>query len=1051
MRGRWFFGVLLVAALVAGLPTVGGAADDPHTGGSSEEAAPVNPWLRPPEFDARGGLGQIFITDAEPGDGVSLRRWILDDVGGVVGTEPVGMAVVDELGSAMFRELEAGFYLAASGGRVRWAIEVGDPADSTPEQSFYADQEINEGFTYIETRDGTTLSAYVVLPGPIEDGPYPTVVEYSGYNPSDPYSGLGSLAGGLDPTPLCGLFPTLCKAPAQPGSTIAGLFGYATVGVNVRGTGCSGGAYDFFETMQVLDGYDVIEAVAAQPWVQDNRVGMVGLSYPGISQLFVAGANPPSLAAITPLSVYGDTATGVLAPGGLLNTGFATSWADQVLGNAEPYGTGWVRRAIDEGDTRCDDNQRLRLQNVDATAKARANPYYTDAVAGPLDLRNVVGDIEAAVFLASGFQDEQTGPSFGDLLGEFDNARSVHQIVYNGLHADGFAPQVLSEWAAFLDLYLTGEVPSNDPRLGLLTPLLTEGLFGGEVPLPDDRWTDVSTHAEALARWEAEDPIRILMENGAGADPYLPVAAWEHSTDQWPPSGTEAQRYMFRADGRLIGWGADDPGTGVAIHPNPDVSQTRWWVGGDIWSNPTVEWIPQAEGENARFQTAPLGWDVVMAGTASVDLWIRTDSDNAEFEVLLSEIRPDGQEVRVQVGQLEWAHRRLDSSSTVLQPVQYGRESDYDLLEPGEWSLGRIQIPAFAHAFRAGSSIRVTINTPGGDTARWEFELDGPGAEATHVIGTGSDHQSSIAFPVLEGVSVPTPLPACNSLRGQPCRTAPPIENRIVDADFCSVLQCPLPETLSEERPAEFVVPDDYDASTSYPLVVVLHGFGASGPIQSAYMGVTPLVDERDFVLVHPDGTQLSDGSRFWYSGASCCGTPQDDVGYITDLIEEAKATFNIDDEQVYLWGHSNGGFMSYTMACEASEHVTAIVSLAGASFSDPLECEPRTEPVSVLQVHGDADGTISYDGNAFSPGALEMFERHGEFLGCDLTVTGTRDDLDLVATLDGAETTVQYHEDGCEPGTSVELWTIVDGPHIPIFNSDYANLVLDWLFAKRG
>lgn len=1039
--------MLLVAALVAGLPTVGTAANGASAAGTSAEGGDPNPWLRLPTFETRGGLGQIFITDAAPGDAVTLGRWTTG--GGELGVEFVGNTLVDDLGSAMFRLLEPGFYLAATGGTIEWVIAVGDPEDSTPEQSFYDDQEINEGFTYIETRDGTTLSAYVVLPGPIEDGPYPTVVEYSGYNPSDPYSGLGSLAGGLDPTALCGTLPTLCKAPAQPGSLLAGLYGYATVGVNVRGTGCSGGAYDFFETMQVLDGYDVIEAVAAQPWVQDGEVGMVGLSYPGISQLFVASSNPPSLGAITPLSVYGDTATGILAPGGLLNTGFATSWADRVLDNAEPYGTGWVRRAIDEGDRMCDDNQQLRGQNVDATAKARSQPFYTDEIAGPLDIRNFVGDIEAAVFMTSAFQDEQTGPSFGDLLGKFDSAESVHQIVYNGLHADGFAPQILAEWSAFLDLYITKEVPSNPPALSFLTPVFTQGIFGGNVSMPASRWTDVSSHADALARWEGEDPIRILMENGAGSDPYLPVAAWEHSTTQWPPTGTDAHRYYFLADGQLVDKGVDAPGLGVALHPNPDVSQTHWWVGGDIWSNPQVEWTPQAEGENARFQTAPLTSDLVMAGTGSVDLWIRSDSDNAEFEVLLSEIRPDGQEVRVQVGQLEWAYRRLDPSSTELHPVQYGREEDYVLLEPGEWSLGRIQIPAFAHAFRAGSSIRLTVNTPGGDTARWEFELDGPGAEATHVIGTGVDHQSSIALPVVKGLTAPTPLPECNSLRGQPCRTAPPIENRVVDHTFCSVIECPLPDTLSDERPAEYVVPSDYDASKEYPLVVVLHGFGAFGALESVYLRATQNVDGRQFILVHPDGTQLPNGDRFWYSGAGCCGIEQDDVGYLTDLIAEAKATFNVDEDRVYLWGHSNGGFMSYTLACEASEEITAIVSLAGSSFADPGDCAPRTEPVSVLQIHGTDDATISYDGSPAAPGALEMFERHAGFLGCDTTVTGTRDNLDLASDLDGAETTVQFHEEGCAPGTSVELWSIVGGPHIPIFDGGIGPAVLDWLFAK--
>ncbi len=68
----------------------------------------------------------------------------------------------------------------------------------------------------------------------------------------------------------------------------------------MRGTGCSGGAFDYFEKLQSLDGYDVVETTARQPWVLHNRVGMAGVSYGGISQLFVGATRPPHLAAITP-------------------------------------------------------------------------------------------------------------------------------------------------------------------------------------------------------------------------------------------------------------------------------------------------------------------------------------------------------------------------------------------------------------------------------------------------------------------------------------------------------------------------------------------------------------------------------------------------------------------------------------------------------------------------------------------------------------------------------------------------------------------------------
>ena len=710
------------------------------------------------DFEAVGGYGQVRLLGGVPDVGVALWKWVAVD--GELSLAFVTSTPADDFGSAIFRDVQPGSYLVGHAGQIEWLLEVKAEDAPPPDQSFYSGQELVDGYQYIETRDGTLLSAHVVLPGPIEDGPYPTVVEYSGYDPSNPTNG----------------------GPAQPGSLIASAFGYAIVGVNVRGSGCSGGAYDFFEEMQVLDGYDVIETVAAQSWVKNNHVGMVGLSYPGISQLFVAKSQPPSLAGITPLSVYGDTATGVLAPGGLLNTGFATSWASNVLNNSRPNGTGWVRSVIADGDTTCADNQRLRLQNVDAEAEARANAFYTDEVAGPLDIRNWASAIDVPVFLASAYQDEQTGPSFGDLLGTFWSSPSSRAMIYNGLHADGFAPQILSEWSAFLDLYVDQEIPAIPEGARQLAPLLTGSVFGGTVNMPPDRWGDVASHAEALARWESEDQIHILFEDGGNPayDSGLPIASWVETTDAWPVPETEATRWWFTADGELRDAPADPAGTAVQFNPNPAESQTDFHSSGDIWDRQqTWDWKTQAPGNNVRFETAPLDADVVMAGTASVDFWMKSDATDAELEAVLSEIRPDGQEMRVQSGQLQVSYRALDASSTELKPVGYGYEAGYAPLVPGEWVEVRMQIPVFAHAFRAGSAVRLEINTPGGDTARWQFELDGPGAEATHVIGTGVDHPSSINLPVIAGWEAQTDIPGC-TLRGQPCRDAAPIVNDIV-------------------------------------------------------------------------------------------------------------------------------------------------------------------------------------------------------------------------------------------------------------------------------
>src|SRR6202043_2635036 len=154
--------------------------------------------------------------------------------------------------------------------------------------------------------------------------PYPTLIEYSGYgyaNPAGPENGIAVLAN---------------------------LMGFAVVDVNMRGTGCSGGAFDFFDPLQSLDGYDVIQTIAKQPWVLGNKVGMLGISYGGISQLFTAQLQPPDLAAIAPLSVIDATAT-TLYPGGILNTGFAVPWTKDRVHDAMPASsTGGQAWALDQ-------------------------------------------------------------------------------------------------------------------------------------------------------------------------------------------------------------------------------------------------------------------------------------------------------------------------------------------------------------------------------------------------------------------------------------------------------------------------------------------------------------------------------------------------------------------------------------------------------------------------------------------------------------------------------------------------------------------------------
>jgi len=264
------------------------------------------------------------------------------------------------------------------------------------------------------------------------------------------------------------------------------------------------------------------------------------------------------------------------------------------------------------------------------------------------------------------------------------------------------------------------------------------------------------------------------------------------------------------------------------------------------------------------------------------------------------------------------------------------------------------------------------------------------------------------------------------------------------------------PLMIGDERPALVAIPENYDPDVEHPLLVVLHGFGPfTGGLQAGFLGILDVVDEKNLVVLMPDGTLNENGDRFWNGASFCCDPDKaiDDVGYLSGLIEEAKQTYNIDGKRVYLLGHSNGGFMSYRMACEASELITAIVSLAGSTFAEGADCQPATRPVSVLQVHGTADSTILYDGVAgVYPSAVDTAEYFAGAAGCDTDSPTLLGGVDLTDTIAGEETEQVAYTAGCEDGVDAGLWTIQEGPHVPIFysplseNPAFGDLATDWL-----
>ncbi|MET0627128.1 MAG: CocE/NonD family hydrolase [Acidimicrobiia bacterium] len=725
---------------VAAAPTQSGGIDigDGETATTTTSPTGTTP-SGSESLTVQGGVEQVAVTGVEP----EARVRLLDASG-----TRVGAGRADAAGAFLFRTVPPGDgYVVTVAGETSSPVRVRAVSD-VPPQSLYDDQRLANGFGYVRTRDGTLLSVNVSLPGPVSDGPYPTVVEYSGYDPSNPNG-------------------------RPPGAAIAQLFGFATVGVNLRGTGCSGGAWDYFEPMQSLDGYDVIEAVAAQPWVAHGKVGMVGISYSGITQLFVAATRPPHLAAITPLAALDDTYD-TLYPGGIFNDGFGLSWATDRAHDAEPASSRWVQARIADGDATCEANQALRLQAPDVLGSIEAQQYRDHPRGDAQAPDTFVDRIDVPVFIAGSWQDEETGAHFAEMLDDFSPDVTVKATVMNGVHTDALSPELIPSWLEFLDFFVARRVPTITAAQRAVATQIVSALTGAPFTVPPDRFDPTGDYAPQLAAYEAEPMLKVRFDVGAGAAAGAPNAAFASTFASWPPPATSPTTWWLAPGGALA---ADRPSKDDddSYHDDPaalprvvatEPSEERLGA-------PTFDWLPLPDGDALAYDTAPLTKDTVMIGTGSVDLWLGSTARDTDLEVVISEVRPDGDETYVQSGWLRASRRALDrADSTPLLPEPTFAEDDVRPLPAGRLSLVRVPIYPFGHAFRTGSRVRITVQPPGGNKPAWAFETLPHDDAVTTRVGIGGAQASKVVLPVVDGIAVPTPLPACGTLRGQPCRPA---------------------------------------------------------------------------------------------------------------------------------------------------------------------------------------------------------------------------------------------------------------------------------------
>jgi predicted acyl esterase len=531
---------------------------------------------------------------------------------------------------------------------------------------------------YLPLADGTKLSYTLTLPRPA--GRFPVVLQY------DPY------AAGVTSD------PTWNDA------------GYAMLGVNFRGTGCSQGTFQLTRAdVWGADGGEVVDWAARQRW-SDGNIGMLGFSFTGTSQMATAAYAGPALKALMPGNVFPDLYRDLSYPGGVYNA-LDPAWI--VAGRQFVVGTAAAVQGAT--DPTCDANEAQALapndaQTLDTTLHPFRDDYWTH------DPASLFSRIHLPMLGCVNWQDTTVfSRAFNEFRYDF-NPETTWLVGGDGAHAD--CPISRARRVRFLDHYLKHA---------------------------DNGWQH--TPHLLLVHEVSSSPGRDHVPDSAGG--------WQSSFATWADvTRAITPVTLYLRSGGLLGLTAP-------TSPEPSDSYTYGASGANVPGSFTHPVLP---GSQLTYTTPPLAHDAEFLGSGSANLWTSSTATDTDVQAMVSEIRPGGQEEFVENGWLRLSHRKLDEQgSSVLRPVHTDLQADAAPLTPGVPVLARLEIQPFDHVFRAGSAIRLSIDAPG-------LSLVGLPVPATNGVQHTPGMASAIVLGHVAGGGAPTPLPACSARLNQPCR-----------------------------------------------------------------------------------------------------------------------------------------------------------------------------------------------------------------------------------------------------------------------------------------
>jgi len=581
-------------------------------------------------------------------------------------------------------------------------------------------------YTYATMNDGVQIALAVAFPTGFD--PADTTTKWPALFEMDGYEG--------------GALPV---SPASWGDH------YVTIHASLRGTGCSGGAFDLFSARSAQDGHDIIDGwIANQPW-SNGDVGIIGHSYPGLTGFWVAETQPLHLRAVAVSGLIDDLYRGITYPGGISNPGFPLLWTALARPAAEEFGN-FPRYS--QGDPVCAANIATR------GAPAATDDPIVNGTANREDgvwwqahsLITQIDKIDVPIHITQQYQDEQTGPRGGPMLWQRLPASVPKRLVLtNGVHATNFIAH--ADKNAWLDCWI----------------LLRGQACPGDIADPTRR---VQVHFETT---------------GSGNDPEKDTVNPAYVSSDFPLPETVWQRLYFHGDGTLSTAtpSVGDAGRTYVATPEGRAGYASGAGAADVFGSGAETTLDGAYAQDYGPVTTSSGPDQVsysldlgettatIAGPIDVDLWATSTAPDTDFFVQLIDVDAAGNYSYLQRGMLRASFRAFDDARSDHTPAgdvyrPYHPFTKGTTITPGDAYEYEIEVFPLGHVLRAGHRLLVQVYAP-----PFADELNAYGSgqpPAANTILSDPDHQSSILLPLLPTLPpISQTPPGCGDQTGIRC------------------------------------------------------------------------------------------------------------------------------------------------------------------------------------------------------------------------------------------------------------------------------------------